>query len=84
MALGGRMNLYQALESPTFMMRVLLSLIPLLLVAWNANNTEALPIQEKLPNSNEVSPFDHFSLNRMHFILQHVPNQRHILVIFNS
>ncbi|KAB5546180.1 hypothetical protein PHYPO_G00069130 [Pangasianodon hypophthalmus] len=54
MALGGRMNVYQAVDSPMFMMRVLLSLIPLLLIAWSANNTEALPVQNKLPNSNEV------------------------------
>ncbi|KAG7323639.1 hypothetical protein KOW79_013341 [Hemibagrus wyckioides] len=54
MALGGRMNLYQAVDSPTFIMRVLLSLVPLLLVAWSVNNTEALPVQGKLTNSNEV------------------------------
>ncbi|XP_034167675.1 somatostatin 6 isoform X2 [Pangasianodon hypophthalmus] len=48
------MNVYQAVDSPMFMMRVLLSLIPLLLIAWSANNTEALPVQNKLPNSNEV------------------------------
>lgn len=55
MALGGRMNLYQAVDSPAFIMRVLLSLIPLLLIAWSANNTEALPVQSKQPNTNEVS-----------------------------
>ncbi|KAK3518479.1 hypothetical protein QTP70_001413 [Hemibagrus guttatus] len=54
MALGGRMNLYQAVDSPTFIMRMLLILIPLLLIAWSINNTEALPVQSKLPNSNEV------------------------------
>ncbi|XP_053338755.1 somatostatin 6 [Clarias gariepinus] len=48
------MNLSQAVNSPTFMMRVLLSLISLLIFAWSANNTEALPVQDKLPNSNEV------------------------------
>ncbi|KAI5095641.1 somatostatin 6 [Silurus meridionalis] len=54
MALGGSKNLYQAVDSPTFLMRVMLSLIPLLLIAWSTNNTEALPVQNKLPNSNEV------------------------------
>lgn len=59
MALGGRINLYQAVDSPMFTMRVLLSLIPLLFVAWSANNADALPVQDKLPNSNEVSPYYH-------------------------
>ncbi|XP_053500392.1 somatostatin 6 isoform X1 [Ictalurus furcatus] len=54
MALGGRMNLYQAVDSPMFTMRVLLSLIPLLFIAWSTNNADALPVQDKLPNSNEV------------------------------
>lgn len=79
MALGGRMNLYQAVDSPMFIMRVLLSLIPLLLIAWSANNTEALPVQSKLPNSNEVSPYIFFSpqFHVQQFILKHVNNASH-------
>lgn len=63
MALGGRMNLYQVVDSPTFIMRVLLSLVPLLIVAWSVNNTEALPVQSKLTNSNEVSAYFMYFIN---------------------
>lgn len=70
MALGGRINLYQAVESPMFMMRMLLSLVPLLLIAWSANNTEALPVQ----NSNEVSPYD---CMLFFFLLQHLSHSGH-------
>lgn len=38
-----------------FIMRVLLSLFPLVLMMWNSDSTEALPVQDKLSHSNEVS-----------------------------
>ncbi|XP_055044247.1 somatostatin 6 [Misgurnus anguillicaudatus] len=37
-----------------FIMRVLLSLFPLVLMMWNSDSTEALPIQDKLARTNEI------------------------------
>ncbi|TSR39592.1 Somatostatin-2 [Bagarius yarrelli] len=49
-------------------MRVLLSLIPLLLIAWSTN-THALPVQSKPPNSNEV-----LSKEQMDFMTKFLAN----------
>ncbi|XP_065141652.1 somatostatin 6 [Paramisgurnus dabryanus] len=37
-----------------FIMRVLLSLFPLVLMMWNSDSTEALPVQDKLARTNEI------------------------------
>ncbi|KAK1801857.1 hypothetical protein P4O66_022494, partial [Electrophorus voltai] len=54
MRLGGRADPRGAEESVTFIMRVLLSMVPVLLIAWCTVGTEALPVQGKLPHSNDV------------------------------
>ncbi|XP_066529353.1 somatostatin 6 [Hoplias malabaricus] len=52
MAQSGGGDSSGAEDGGMFIMRLMLSLLPLLLIAWT--NTDALPIDNKLPQSNEV------------------------------
>ncbi|XP_051961234.1 somatostatin-2-like [Xyrauchen texanus] len=49
-------------ERSIFIMRVLLSLFPLLLIVWNSDITEALPVQDKLSHTNEILTKDQADL----------------------
>ncbi|XP_051518157.1 somatostatin 6 [Myxocyprinus asiaticus] len=52
-------------ERSMFIMRVLLSLFPLLLILWNSDSTEALPVQDKLSHTNEILTKDKDLLKKM-------------------
>ncbi|XP_076874599.1 somatostatin 6 [Brachyhypopomus gauderio] len=54
MRLGGRADPRGAGDGGTLVMKVLLGLVPVLLITWGTSGTAALPVQEKLPHSNEV------------------------------
>ncbi|KAL7859794.1 hypothetical protein SRHO_G00149410 [Serrasalmus rhombeus] len=54
MALAGGGTSCGGADGGMFIMRMLLSLVPLLLIAWSGTSTDALPVENKLPQSNEV------------------------------
>ncbi|XP_073678677.1 somatostatin-2-like [Garra rufa] len=51
MTMGVRWNNHAAVERSMFIMRVMLSLFPLFLVVWHG---EALPVQDKQSQTNEI------------------------------
>ncbi|XP_072552840.1 somatostatin 6 [Salminus brasiliensis] len=54
MALNAGGDTCGAADGGMFIMRMLLSLVPLLLIAWSGTSTDALPIDNNLPQSIEV------------------------------
>ncbi|XP_051947922.1 somatostatin-2-like [Xyrauchen texanus] len=52
-------------ERSVFIMRMLLSLYPLLLILWNSDSTEALPVQDKPSHTNEILTKDKDLLKMM-------------------
>ncbi|XP_016351256.1 somatostatin-2-like [Sinocyclocheilus anshuiensis] len=62
MMMGVRWDNRAAVERSMFIMRVMLSLFPLVLVVWNG---EASPVQDKQSHTNEILTKDQKDLKKM-------------------